>query len=743
MKCPKCQKNISDKETVCPFCQTPVAENLGGGEGNKAEKQDFTNQDTRRFSAIDPDKDSYDFDLQYTLTFKDAGEIRQAIADMDLGIGKELPSDILAAEKEENPEERHPEHHQRTIEEMEEAAQRAALRRERRNQGKHHGRSSGHRTHVERMSRSSREKAAALRAAKPRRTRSEQDAQKNRRFIIGAAVAAVVIAVIIGTINLFAGMMDGDVRYPTIYTKENQLYMFYEKKPQQLSEKLIATQAAPAPTATATSASSKNKNQEKKVEDPKAYKKETPVEKQLIHVSEDGMYTFFMENMDMNTGRGDLIYCQNDSRKSRTLVSISVYYKLVIAKDGKSVLYLRNTDDNGYHGELCYWNPDLKEPISVSQDICSDNFVFSQNGQRALYIKNFNPIVNTGDLCLRDFGKDASQESRMLDEKAAFVFGSTPKSDIYLYAKDYDTKTGTYNLYSLKEGDAPALRAEKAFLPPVLLSRNEAVYAYSNYHDNFQTISYLDLAVGTVNTMADEVTKIVRVRKDEGAVIYTKTYAETEKSDYYMVASGENSSQKVANAVTTVKESAQNRIQFDVSEDFSRVAYISGYNEDEGKGALITMSIINGYVGTEKRISDDAYGCDVSADGAVVRFASNYNKDLGTVSLAAYTNSNTVTLTEEVCAGAYTYDGAGEIMVYARDVQSAPINSGTIECVSTKGRIREIDTAVTSYGLKKDGRILLLKKSGEENAGGQLYYSNEKGSRMKLMDEGVTGALFY
>ena len=743
MQCPKCHKTISDHETVCPFCKAVFAEEAENGAGKG---QDATSQDTGRFSAIDPDKDSYDFDLQYTLTFKDAGEIRQAIADMDLGLGKERTGDIFPAEKTENEDEKkHPELHMRSREEMEEAAQRAELRRQRRSQGKHVGRIGARRGTAQRISRSAKEKAAALRAAKPRQSRTERNGKKNRRFVIGVGVAVLVVALIIGTINLFAGMIDGDVLYPTIYTKDNQLYMVYDKKPMQLSEKLIAAEAAATETTqqpTQSTSQSKKSSSSKKVEDPKVYKKTVPTEKQLIHVSEDGMYTFFMENVDMNTGRGDLVYCQNDSRKSRTLVAISVYYKMVIAKDGKSVLYLKNTDDNGYHGELCYWNPDMKEPISVSQDICSDNFVFAQNGQKALYIKNFNPIVNTGDLCLRAFGKDASTESQTIDEKVAFVFGTTPKSDVYLYAKDYDVNAGTYSLYSQKEGEQPAVRAEKAFLSPVLLGKNEAAYVYSNYRDHFQTLSYLDRAAGSANVMADEITKVVRVRKDEGAVIYTKTYAETDKSDYYMAGSGENTSQKVANAVTVIKENASLRPQFDISDDFSRVAYISGYNEESGKGALITMSIINGYVGTEKRISDEAYSCDVSADGAVVRFASNYNRDLATVSLAAYTNSNTVTLTEEVCAGAYTYDSAGSIMVYARDVQSTPINSGTIECVTTKGRIREIDQAVTSYGLKKDGRILLLKKNGEEPTG-KLYDSNEKGSRIKLMDDGVSSALFY
>lgn len=742
MKCPKCDITLPENTEVCPLCHTPVKPGVKVNDAEEKVSRQPSSQDTGRFSAIDPSKDTYDFDLQYTLTFKDAGEIRQAIADMELGIGKDRAEELLHPERTEKSIEKKPEHRQRTLEEMEEAAQRAALRRERRNQGKKS--ESGKRAHVERMSRTEREKAAALRAAKAKKERTPRDEKKSRRLMIGAGVAVVVIAVIIGAINLFANMMDGDVHYPTVYTKGNQLYMVYDKKPQLLSSNLISAYAAPKATATpAPKSSSGTKNNTKKLEDPKVYKLETATEKQLLHVSPDGLYTFFLENVDLNTGRGDLIYCQNDSPKSRTTVASSVYYKVVISKDGKSVLYLQNTDDTGYHGELCYWNAEQKQPVSVEQDVCAENFVFAQNGLSAIYIKNFNPIVNTGDLCVRAFGKDATQESKVIDEKTAFVFGTTPKSDIYLYAKDYDTKTGTYNLYAMKANQAPAVYAEKAFLPPIILEKSEAVYAYSNYHDHFQTISHVDFVTGTTNQMAEDITRIERVRKDEGAVIYTKTY-ETDKSDYYVVAATENASQKIANAVVNVKEDPRAKVQFDASEDFSRIAYIGGYDEENCKGALYTLNIINGYAGTEKRISDDAYGCNVSADGAAVRFAAAYNKEAGTVNLVSYVNSNTVTLAENVSAGAFTYDKAGEAMVYAKNVQTQPTTVGEVECVSSKGKIRQIDTGVNSYGLKKDGVILLLKRDGEgEEQNGKLYFSNQKGSKIKLMDEGVSRALLY
>ncbi len=708
MKCPKCDITLPENTEVCPLCHAPVKPGLG-------KSQSQNNQETRRFSAIDPSKDSYDFDLQYTLTFKDAGEIRQAIDDMDLGARRDRSEELLHPERKQQTEPR-PERRQRTRAEMEEAAQRAELRRQQR-------KTNGQKATGSKMTRTEKHKAAALRSARPRR--NVPDKRQRGRLLFGVGVAVVVVALIIGAINLFAGMVNGDMHYPTIYTKGNQLYMVYEKKPMLLSENLISSAATGEEEATVA-------------KDPKRYQVTKPTEKQLLHVSEDGLYTFFLENVDMNTGRGDLVYLQNDSFKSKTVVAKNVYYDLQLSSDGKSALFLKDTDDTGFHGELCYWTAGKKEITPIQWDVCAGNFVFSQDGLSALYIKNFNPTVHTGDLCVRGLTKDASEQSIHLDEQVAFIFGTTPKG-ISLYAKDYDMRTGTYSLYAKKTSETPQLCAQKAYLAPHILKKTEAIYAYSDFHDGFQSISYLDFETGQTNPMVKDITRIERIRVDEAAVIYTKEY-ENGKNDYYVIGATENASQKIANGVASVSE--KRRVQFDASDDFSRIAYIGGYDEENGKGALFTLTIINGYVGIEKRISDEAYSCDVSADGAVVRFASGYNKTAGTVSLIGYTNSNTVTLSENVSVGAFTYDKNGEVMVYATDVHTQPQVSGDIHSVTSKGKVREIDTGVRSYGMKQDGRILLLKYDiGTE--GGKLFYSDQKGRKMKLMDEGVTKALLY
>ncbi len=712
MKCPKCDMNLPENTEVCPLCHAPVKPGL---EPDREKGK----QETSRFSAIDPNKDSYDFDLQYTLTFKDAGEIRQAIDEMGLGVRRDRSEELLHPERK-RPEADRPEHRQRSREEMEAAAQRAELRRQQRQNG-------GSKSAIKRPTRTERSKAAAMRSARPRRT---PDRYRKGRLLFGAGVAVVVVALIIGMINLFAGMFSQEAFYPTIYTKGNQLYMIHEKKPMLLSENLIAVQAV-APETTEESGTAK-------VTDPKRYQAEQPTEKKLLHVSKDGFYTFFLENMDMNTGRGDLVYVKSDSAKTRTVLANNVYYDVEISGDGKSILFLKDTDDTGYHGELCYWKVGQKGMTALQWDICADNFRFSQDGLAALFIKNFNPEVNTGDLCVRGLEKGDSEQSVHMDEKVAFIFGTTPKG-VALYAKDYDLKKGTYNLYAKKDNETPQLCTEKAYLAPQILTKTEAVYAYSDYHDKLQAINYVNFETGQTNPMVKDITKIEQVRADDGAVIYTKEY-ENGKSDYYVIGANENASQKIANGVVSVSD--KTKVQFAASDDFSRIAYIGGYDEGSARGALFTLTIINGYVGIEKRICDDAFSCNVSPDGATVRYAFAYNRDAGTASLAAYVNGNTMTLAEKVSAGAFTYDKAGQMIVYATDVHTQPQVSGDIHWVNNKGKERKMEQGIRSYGVKQDGRVLLLKYEVGADSG-VLSCSNEKGKKVKALDDNVTRILLY
>lgn len=731
MKCPKCGINLLDHIDVCPFCKTPIPKDVPAEENNtkaEASAETVVGQNTGRFSAIDTSKDSYDFDLQYTLTFRDSGEIKQAIADMDAGINRDLSKRKTDSGKKKNDEPRY------TMEEMQEAALRAQERRERRKNGKKSV------SHIERRKRN------AMRAARPTKDYSadvsEEKTQKSHRgLLIGAGVLVIVVALIVGIVNVCSYFTHKDPEYPTVYTKGNKLYSYYDGKELEVSSNFVTIEYdASSDTNKSDSKSSSSASNKTKASDPKIAEKTPLKEKELIKISDDGTSMFFFENVNMNTRTGSLVYYKSGKKKSRVELAQNVYYDIVTDSNCSSVLFIKNADADGAHGELCYWAADKKEAISVDSDITAGNFKLSQDCLSATYIKNFNPSVHTGDLFYVSFAENAEPTKRV-DEKVAFVFGTTPKGKIYFYAKNYDTKTGTYDLYIQSDVEGPKSIAEKGLLAPVISKKIESAYVFSNYSDKLQTLSCVDLSTGMNTKLSEEVTKIIKLRNDDGAVIYSKVYEE-DKADYYYVNAKSPNPQKVAAAINT-KAAEEGISLFDASNDFSKIAYVGGYDSVNMRGALYTMSIINDYSGSEIRISDDAYCCDVSADGAVVRFASGYNAENNTVNLVSYSNSNTLALADEVGVGAFTFDKIGEYAIYAKDIdQTASV--GKINSVNKKAKIKNLDENVSAYGLKKDGMVLLLKKTGEGEAQTtSLCKAKLKGGKVKEFADNVTKVLFY
>lgn len=745
MKCPKCGINLLDHIDVCPFCKTPIPKNTENVEATTEEKEPVRQTapvggNTGRYAAIDPDKDSYDFDLQYTLTFRDSGEIKQAIADMDAEISRDSSKKKIETHRE-TSEPRY------SLEEMQAAALRAQERRERRKNAAEGGKR-------KRPSHAEKRRSDALRAAKaPKRDRGthiskDASVKSKKGLFIGIGVLAAVVAVIVGVVNVVSYFAHKTPEYPTLYTKGNELYSYYDGDEIKLSGNFVTAQLENSSDAKKdesgkTSSSSKSSNT-KKLVDPKVPESKKLSEKDFIKISDDGSVVYFLENVNMNTGSGDLVYYLNGKEKSRTVVTQNVYCDFTISADGSTVFYLKNTDGSGGHGELCRWTASDKAEMSIDTDITSGNFKPSVDSMSITYIKNFNPTVHTGDLLYTGFGEGAEKQKRV-DEKVAFVFGTTAKSNVYFYAKDYDTKKGTYNLYIQSTTEGPKSVAENAFLAPVISKKSDSAYIYSNYSNNFQTLSYLDLTNGSNNKLSDEVSEIVRVRNDEGAVVFSRAY-ETDKADYYFVSAKSPNVQKVATAINLAAAAEDARmVPFDASADFSTIAYVGGYDTEKKKGALYTLSVINDYASSEKRISDDAYTCNVSSDGAVVRFASGYNAEQNTVNIVSYSNSNTLSLADGAGMGAFTFDKSGEYTIFAKDFAEDPNTnrkSASIKSVTSKAKVKDIDNAAAAYGLKSDGTIL-LKKEDTETGNMCLYTSTVKGGKPDKIADGITNVLFY
>ncbi len=323
MKCPKCGINLLEHIDVCPFCKTPIPKE----KENEAEIQETIeqqtstglnkpSQNTGRYSAIDPSRDSYDFDLQYTLTFRDSGEIKQAIADMDAGISYDLNKKKISTEHKTSSEPRY------TLEEMQAAALRAQERREMRKNGKHPKRKSSH---------INKRNTDALRAAKPVKQKSTDDrktqGKSHKGLFIGAGVLVFVVAIIVGLVNVFAYFAHKTPEYPTVYTKGNELYSYYGGKEALLSSNFVTIEyeAQNSQNTSQTDKSSSSSKKTTEFKDPKDSKKTRITKKDLVKISEDGSVVYFIENVNFNTKSGDLVSYINGKKKSRTVIAQNVY----------------------------------------------------------------------------------------------------------------------------------------------------------------------------------------------------------------------------------------------------------------------------------------------------------------------------------------------------------------------------------------------------------------------------------
>ena len=95
--------------------------------------------------------------------------------------------------------------------------------------------------------------------------------------------------------------------------------------------------------------------------------------------------------------------------------------------------------------------------------------------------------------------------------------------------------------------------------------------------------------------------------------------------------------------------------QFEINDDFTKAAFIQGYDLANESGALFFVSITNGVVGSDKKISDTAYSCNITPDGQTIRYADNYDIKWNLVTLNAYTGEQSKVLAQEVGAGAFSF----------------------------------------------------------------------------------------
>lgn len=820
------ETNVSKKDRANSPSDTVVIPNINladapGGSNAKSEekvsakKPAAAGEETVRFEAIKPEKLSnenkgdakidtsdktqaskasdetgselYDFDMQYSLTFKNADAIREAVAEFDANKGG---NEVKSRESSHRRSSRNHSNYrgeafeslsdEEKLQALEAARLERKAKRERKQQGKHgvskpsavsgmkeadrkqggfrskrsggvisgmSGKRSGEAAKESAVSsdRSSRARGSS-RADSSARTRTSRNAPRLSAKVglaIGALAVCVVVTVVIASVNMFSDVVESAPETPTTYLKDNALYSYYDGEVAQLSGNFISAEyVEPEPSATPSSSSDDDSD-----EDSRSTPEPTiePIEdRELINYTADGLGTYYIDSADMNTKTGTLKYYASDGRSEVREIAQNVYYDIAISPDGTGVLYLTNVSGDGKYGELNYWSSATNTSESVASEINRDNFMFSQDGKSVLYVTRYNDEYFVGDLYVKSYGENAPTEPVMIDSDVYKAYGTNPSGSTVVYAKNYDEDDETHTVFiSNVSAPSPTQVVENSKCDPILLTKSDNMFVAGNFENYYQTLYYASLTNGQTQVMASDFTEFVKTSADEQAVIFRSASSEGTYFEYYYASTQANTAQRISGNITVLDDPEHERVvQLDVNDDFTRCVYIEGYNTETEAGALYECQISNFTLGAPVKISERAYSCDVSKDGAIVRYADDYDTTWNLVDLKMYENGNNVTVAEDVSAGAFTYDENGVATVYAKNY-SIETRTGDVYVADENGRSTEVGLGVNSYGLKQDGQIIFHDNMDNAENRFELYYAKPSGKGARAVDDSISEILAY
>lgn len=567
--------------------------------------------------------------------------------------------------------------------------------------------------------------------------------------IAGCVIVVIVIGIIIASVNMASKAVREAAETPTIYAKGNVLYSSYDGKKTELSQSFIAKayEEAAVPTATPKRGSD-DEDEEDEENSAQAARPEQIKEKELInyaeatdvktHASTGDVMTYFIDNADMNLSSGSLKYIKNGKKSTLSAVDDNVYYKIKVSSDGNGVLYLVNADAFGMGGTLKYWSAATGKSVNVGENVNMDNFMFDTYGKGIVYVSNYNSEYYVGDLYLVSIADGGVTEPKKLESDVYKAFGTNPAGDTVVYAKNYNDENLCFDLYMMK--NEPVMITDGSRCEPIISDTADGMYAGGSYQDYYQSLYYVSLADGNKEKIASGLTELIEMSKDGSAVVFRKANAEGTAFDYFYARQDGTEAQELAMNITVLDDADHKRVcQFDINDDFTKAVYIQGYDLAAESGALYTAAINNGAVASDKKISDTAYSCNLTPDGKTVRFADNYDVRWNLVTLNSYTDEKNTVLAQEVGAGAFTFDKAGEYIVYAKNY-SLESKTGDVYCVSNKGKTVEVAKGVSTYGLKGNGEIV-YSASGDK--GNSLYLAAPSGKKSKTVEKDITKVISY
>lgn len=706
MKCPNCNADILDDIEKCPFCKYKILAESKSSHAKRKKNINITQKE-----SVSP-KQTSEFDFTYTITSKEQIDlIRQAVADLDQTNDGEKSTEVEVTVTRTPKNTNFEEELRKIKEEVSENYQIHPPKRE--NAQKNN-------IETETIEKESNFFAVLHRSLKngkrPNRKKNYRISMKGRRVLFFGICAALLLCLIVGGARAIVGLFKSDtVVLPSYYIKENRLLQYYNGTESVLTEQLyLAGQENETAGETVNSG--------------------------LVHPSENGVYTYFFENFDRTNRTGDLMTVSDKQKNTKTKIASDVSPDILIADNGKSVLFIQNGNIDGNMGTLQYWSQGMQETWKIASDMDSGNFVFSQNGKQILFIEKFNTTTRMGDLYLMDIRKEA--ERQRIDTDVCEVFGTDVSGKYFLYGQNYDAADKSYDIY-VKTIDSEKRRiADHTALPPIISKQDARLYTYGALNAGAHNLYRVDLKNQKNEKIASDINGILKISEDETQVLFYKIY-NTGYADYYICTEGQEAIKVADNVNSFVKTEHTVISQFAVSDDFSRIAYISGFDPAKESGALYVSRYRKGKLIQEsKKITDEAYSCTISRDGSTVWYASNYSVGRKVTDLYLYNFTESRKVADEVPAEQFTFGKLGNTIAYLTDYNA---ESGCGRLTVTNKKLEKTYTAddVAAFGRKENDDIIFFKEYNQETHTFDLYFADADGNSVNRINTGVQYLLSY
>lgn len=544
---------------------------------------------------------------------------------------------------------------------------------------------------------------------------------QNKMYVFFYGSILLLIAIIIGIFFSVGAIVNRErVINPVVYSKGNSIYLLCDKKNVILTENTI------------------DMNSVFTTLDGSETQKITEImsKSDLIKNSENGMYTYYFENYDSTSSSGSLNRIFNG--RAKRAVSNGVHNSYLLSPDGKCVLFLQSADKNGDMGNLCYWTEEMEEPVRIASDIDKNTFTFSNNGRYILYIRNYNYGAFGGDLCIVDTEKLES-ESIMIDSEVYAVFGTDSSEKKFIYAKNYDKDSKTYDLYTKTEKSDRVKVFEKASKTPLFAEKGNLLLTYAYSDGKMYSIYSVNLKNYDKTKITSQATEIIKTDDENKTVLYNKIY-DNKIVDYYLYNRG-NKTVKAADNIMPAPENQKGVNAFSCSENMLNAVYISGFDISRGGGTLYLSDLTKENENTLE-IASDVYMCSISSDGKKIIYAKDYSAERDIFDLYLYQKGGSVLLKEEVDASYFGTSNSGNNICFMENYDmTGPY--GILKVSDINGKETASFENVWAYDIYGENGVIFFTDYDTTEENWTVHINNGNSKKAKTIGTGIDTLLYY